>query len=227
MKKRAPKSLKLGKKAAAVAITAIAAGSFFLYGARAKTPIQVPAYQVLRVIDGDTFETTEKQLIRLSDIEAPELEYCGGPQAKEELTKLILKKQIYLKVLYRDPYDRLISLVYTEDGSVNEHMLKHGWAAFRSKDMNDSTDTLQQAVQKAKDKKIGIFSDLCTQWENKKEPTCTIKGNNTMGKETKYYHTKGCQTYAFTPVELYMGDQWFCTEAEAQKAGYTKATQCP
>lgn len=38
-------------------------------------------YQVLRVIDGDTFETIEHQIIRLSGIDAPELELCGGLEA--------------------------------------------------------------------------------------------------------------------------------------------------
>ena len=226
MKRKTSPSVGIREKAAAFAITAIAAGTFLLFGQHSKIPVYVPAYEVIRVIDGDTFETKEKQLIRLSDVEAPELEYCGGTQAKEKLEKLILKKPVYLKVLYRDPYDRLISLVYTEKGSVNAMMLESGWAAFRSKDMHD-TETLQKAVQKAKDKMIGIFSELCTQLENKEKPNCTIKGNNTMDKTTKYYHLKGCQTYAFTPVELYVGDEWFCTESEAQKAGYTKATQCP
>ena len=40
-------------------------------------------YQVLRVIDGDTFETVEHQKIRLSGIDAPELELCGGQEAKQ------------------------------------------------------------------------------------------------------------------------------------------------
>jgi endonuclease YncB( thermonuclease family) len=63
-------------------------------GAYWKSQIPVPAYTALRVIDGDTFETTEKQLIRLANVNAPELENCLGPEAKAEMEKLVINKLI-------------------------------------------------------------------------------------------------------------------------------------
>ena len=46
-------------------------------------------YQVLRVLDGDTFETVEHKKIRLSGVDTPELELCAGQEAKMALEKFI------------------------------------------------------------------------------------------------------------------------------------------
>lgn len=70
---------KIGIGAAIVATGAVAA-TLWLTSGRGK-PIKVPAYQVLRVIDGDTFETAENQHIRVASTEAPELDRCGGTEA--------------------------------------------------------------------------------------------------------------------------------------------------
>ncbi len=68
----------------------------------AQTLLNKTSYKVERVVDGDTFVTTENQMIRLASINAPELENCAGPEAKKALEKLISSKRIYLKVIYRD-----------------------------------------------------------------------------------------------------------------------------
>lgn len=73
-KKSSPVKNRIG----AVVLATVAAGSLFWVTTGKGKPFQVPAYVVARVIDGDTFETAEKQLIRLSAADAPELEYCGG-----------------------------------------------------------------------------------------------------------------------------------------------------
>jgi len=35
-----------------------------------------------------------------------------------------------------------------------------------------------------------------------------------------------CDRYTLTVVEKYKGEDWFCTEAEAKKAGYVKSKNC-
>ena len=40
-------------------------------------------YTVKKVINGDTFITTEKQHVRINNINAPELAYCDGKEAKK------------------------------------------------------------------------------------------------------------------------------------------------
>src|SRR3990167_1822698 len=110
-----PKSVKL-KIAAGIAVVAVAFGTIVW-----TLPKNI-AYYASRVIDGDTFETMEKQRIRLASADAPELGLCGSEQSKKALEKLVLNKPLYIKVLYRDTYNRLISAVYTQKEFVNAKM---------------------------------------------------------------------------------------------------------
>lgn len=189
---------------------------------------RVPYYTVARVIDGDTFETTEKQLVRLYSVNAPELEYCGGKEAKMALEKLVLGKPVYLKVIYRDRFMRLDSWVYTKEGFVNAEMAKMGKADYvLSGKSGQESEMVKSAQDIAKKSKLGIFGPDCTQVENIKNPKCIIKGNNRQGAATKLYHFPGCEQYKNTAVQLYLGDNWFCSEKEAKEAGFVKANGCP
>ncbi len=196
-------------------------------GAFWKLNAAVPAYEVLRVIDGDTFETKERQLIRLDGVDAPELGLCGGEEAKKELKKMVMGKPVYLKVNYRDKYMRLLSLVYTPDGFVNERMVEKGVAVYRQSGIkNDTTPLLQSAHARATSNKLGIYGKECTQITNLEKPKCLIKGNIREGGSAKIYSLPGCESYAATKVQLYYGDRWFCSENDAKKAGFVKAGGC-
>jgi hypothetical protein len=55
-------------------------------------------------------------------------------------------------------------------------------------------------------------------------PTCSIKGKRHTGI-TGYigiYHTEGCRSYQQTKSV----DRWFCSEEDAQAAGFRKAFNC-
>ena len=92
--------------------------------------------KVSRVIDGDTFDTTSGDRIRLADIDAPERGEYGYGDAKQCLEDLIEGKTVYLDVddIYRtDPYGRLVCVVYVKHGSnyyknVNKALLIEGVA---------------------------------------------------------------------------------------------------
>ena len=61
------------------------------------------------------------------------------------------------------------------------------------------------------------------------EPTkseCNIKGNISTSGE-KIYHLPGCGSYAKTQIDEKRGERWFCSEKEAQEAGWRKALNCP
>ena len=53
-----------------------------------------------------------------------------------------------------------------------------------------------------------------------------IKGNIDFPINKYTYHLPGCTQYETAIVQEDKGEQWFCTEAEARKAGYTKAKTC-
>jgi micrococcal nuclease len=226
LKKKLPKKKGNWKRAIAIsAVALLASGTmWYLTGAHG-IKIPVPSYRAMRVIDGDTFETEERQLIRLTGIDAPEITNCDGKEAKEALEKLILNKNLYVKVIYRDSGMRLISHVYNDKGLVSEQMLKSGMA------YNLGNAVVDPAIGKAADfarkEKLGIYSSKCTQETNPNSKTCVIKGNvRRQGTEQKVYHFPGCGQYNQTVVELYKGDKWFCTEKEALKDGFVKGSDC-
>lgn len=145
-------------------------------------------------------------------------------EARVYLAKLIVGKPLYINVVGTDPFDRLSSLVYADGKFVNEEMLRSGWAIlFDRNSLN--MGKLQKATDDARKAKRGVFGSLCTQTTNPTRPTCVIKGN-THRKE-KIYHLPTCQYYNNVEIQLYFGDQWFCTEAQAIRAGYTKSPACP
>lgn len=203
--------------------TGIAISSILWVSFGKGNPVPVPAYTVQRVIDGDTFVTTESQYIRVAGIEAPEMGVCGAEEAKAKLESMILKKPVMLKVLYRDPYSRLVSMVYTQEGYVNEALLKQGFAYYQPRGKADNLTDLKKAGEYSREKQLGIFSTSCTQADNPTDPKCTIKGNTRNGN---IYYMPSCGVYPNTVVQLYLGDQWFCSEKEAMKAGFRKPEQC-
>jgi micrococcal nuclease len=54
---------------------------------------------------------------------------------------------------------------------------------------------------------------------------CDIKGNISSSGE-KIYHEPGCGSYSRTIIDESAGEQWFCSENEAEAAGWRKAKNC-
>ena len=54
-------------------------------------------------------------------------------------------------------------------------------------------------------------------------PSCLIKGNISLNSGRKYYHMPGMEDYEITRIDPARGERWFCTEADAQANGWTKA----
>ena len=55
---------------------------------------------------------------------------------------------------------------------------------------------------------------------------CLIKGNVSYDTGEKIYHLPGCRSYDKTIINPRYGERWFCTETEAQAAGWRKAKDC-
>lgn len=184
-------------------------------------------FLVTQVLDGDSFIIAPDQTIRLANIDAPELNLCFGKQAKEFLENLILNKHVDIKVYGRDTYKRTVATVYISDNQlVNQSIAENGYAIYTST-KTEEREVINQAVEKARQNNLGIFSSTCSQMENTDNPKCNIKGNIGKHDRVKYYHLPNCAEYNRTVVELHLGEQWFCTENEAIKAGYKKAKNCP
>lgn len=182
---------------------------------------------VREVVDGDTLVIANGTKIRLVGIDAPEMEYCGGEEAKKELEKLVLGKEVGLSQIKIDNFKRLLAVVKVGSKVVNLEMLESGWARWDGT-TNEMADKFGEISKQAREKKVGVYSPRCRESENK---NCLIKGNiekrsgESQGGKKSYFFP-GCSEYEATVVEKEYGERWFCSEKEAVEAGYVKGTNC-
>lgn len=178
--------------------------------------------KVTKVVDGDSFETADSRRIRLLGVDAPELGNCMGQEAKNTLQILIEGKTVRLKDLVKDDYGRLLANVFTGRRFINYEMLVNGSGHYTSV-KNKYHGKLRKAYSVARQNNLGIFSPFCRKLEP--ENGCLIKGNIKGGR--KVYHLPDCQNYGQVIIDTSYGDSWFCTDEEAQKAGFTLSANCP
>ena len=174
--------------------------NIFLYQ---KTQLSSNLNKVIKVLDGDTFLLNSAQRVRLLGASAPEMENCGGKEAKKRLEELVLNRNVKLDEPFIDQYSRVIALVYVENVMVNEILLKEGWARYDGTGKSQK-ETLKQAYEEAFSQKKGIFSPLCRA-EQPDKPNCLIKGNIDKATGTKTYHFPGCREFNTTVVEKDLG----------------------
>lgn len=81
---------------------------------------------VVNVIDGDTFETYNGEIIRLICINSPEVGEEGYEEAKSYLEELVLGKEVRLEkdISETDKYGRLLRYVYVNEslGELDENI---------------------------------------------------------------------------------------------------------
>lgn len=185
--------------------------------------------RVVAVADGDTFQLQSGQRVRLMGVDAPELERCGGPEAKARLSHLLLNKTVTLKESVKENFGRTMSLVYVDGQLINKTLMAEGWGRPDYK-KNSQRDALTAAYHQAQDKKAGLWS-LCINPNPPNDPhfpnrPCLIKGNIDTATYEKFYHQESCRHYAQIVLNTAYGDQWFCSEEEAQKSGFKKSASC-
>ncbi len=196
-------------------------------GMAAAATLSLPYFvgeNVKDIKDGDTFTIANGQLIRLYGLDAPEPENCYGPQAAQELSKLVSGKRVVLRESIIDHYRRVVALVYVDGKLVNEAMIRQGFAHYERAGQSESK-ALVEANLYARANKLGIYGPECYQ-PNPPDPKCVIKGNYDRDKYNWVYLLPDCPYYNKTIIEKFMGEKYFCSEAEAQKAGFTKAKFC-
>ena len=128
---------------------------------------------VIRVIDGDTFEghldnggnpgvnpwmlQLTKIVVRISGIDAPERGQWYGDVATLHLQWLISGKAVGLKLKQKDSYGRWIATVYLNGADISEEMLKEGLAwHYKEHDSNPHYARLEMV---AKQVGLGLWSD--------------------------------------------------------------------
>lgn len=131
-----------------------------------------PAGTVTHCFDGDTMKLSDRRIIRLAGIDAPEVPHGNkkaqyySRQAKKLLEELSRGQQVELEfpgVNARDNYGRLICNVYLPDGrSLNEELLGQGAAFFYPhRDLTpDFQEKLLEIQSKAITERRGMWEKL-------------------------------------------------------------------
>ncbi len=206
---------------ALISIPSLILNGIFFY--REKVTQKNQGVGVISVYDGDTLILENKERLRLRQLDAPELELCGGEEAKKKLEKLVSGKRVRITEQIPDQQGRGMALVYVGNTLVNKELIAGGYARYHS-DKTSQTEILKAAAEEARGNNLGLYG-TCQSMTNSKNPNCTIKGN--IDRTRKTYHMPGCTQYPFAVVEEDVGEQWFCTEKEAREAGYIKSARCP
>jgi len=181
---------------------------------------------VIDVHDGDTFTLGDGQRVRLLGADAPELGNCGAQESLERLKGLVMSKKITLTEEKRDTYGRRMGLVWIGSTLVNEVILKDGLAR-PDYTPNSQNERLKAAYRDASDNNRGIHSEKCKKTSpippNKK---CVIKGNIDKATWDHFYHLPTCRHYNQIVLDEDMGEGFFCSEKEAETAGFRLAPDC-
>lgn len=179
---------------------------------------------MVSVPDGDSLQLKDGRRIRLLGIDAPERGRCMASEARAKLVELAQGRHVRLKNIATDSYGRMLANVLAPGvGLVQRDLLSSGLARNRSSVSNPYHQVLKDAGEAARTAKLGIWSDTC-RGQTPVSENCTIKGNTRAGE--KFYYLPSCSQYDQVLVDRAFGDTWFCSEKEATKAGFTKASSC-
>jgi len=198
-----------------------------------------------RIVDGDTLEITGTK-IRMHGIDAPESKqsclangktYRCGQKATVTLSELIGSSDVRCEGKDQDRYGRVIAVCFVGQTNLKASLVSQGWAlAYR----RYSTDFVGEEVE-AESNKRGLWAgSFIAPWDWRKgkrlaatdQPTpsdqapggCVIKGN-ISSSGSKIFHVPGGRYYEQTRIDEGKGERWFCSEAEANVAGWRQSQQ--
>lgn len=113
--------------------------------------------RIAREVDGDSLELEIDGAVvevRLVGINAPELADCQGPAARDALGELLRAGDIAVSGSESDRFDRLLVELEVEGASVNEAMVRAGWALA----VHGDGDAYVGAMRAAADDQVGMWS---------------------------------------------------------------------
>lgn len=183
-------------------------------------------------------------------VDATEKTYACGIAAREALIRLVHDHTVSCRGKEIDRYDRRIMTCFVSDTDINAAMVAGGWAlAFRRySDIYDGEEQIartqpaglwsgafiapwdwrhrgpQTEILGAVSVPISSQQHLLPQTAASAPPTtgCQIKGSISRDG-TRIYHAPGQQDYDKARITESKGERWFCTEDEAQAAGWHRA----
>lgn len=123
--------------------------------------------RVARIVDGDTIELSDGEVIRYIGIDTPETKdrrktvECFGKEASEYNSQLVLGKTVRLEkdVSETDKYGRKLRYVWVDDKMVNLTLVEMGMARAASYPPDVRyQDKFREAERKARVSNLGLWS---------------------------------------------------------------------
>ena len=191
-----------------------------------------------RVVDGDTL-VIDGMRVRLEGIDAPETgQTCGrkdgagtwdcGNAATHELKAMIGHNPISCDNLGTEKYGRMLGRCHVNGLNLNAELVRRGyaWAYVKYSRVYVTVESEARAVG------AGIWQgEAMPAWDYRKSrwqeqaalaPNgCAIKGN--VSRTGKIYHLPWSPWYDKVRLDKGKGERWFCSEADAQAAGWRAA----
>jgi endonuclease YncB( thermonuclease family) len=190
------------------------------------------------ITDGDSF-TIGRTEIRLFGVDAPEgrqtctrngRDWRCGDAAAAELRRLVGGSAIACLERDVDDYGRIVARCTKGNVDLAAAMARSGFAVAYRRYSRDYVDEENEARAARRGLWAGEFT-APEAWrrDGSTEPTaparierrdgCSIKGN-VNGDGERIYHTPDSPSYRNTGIDESKGERWFCTEAEARRAGW-------
>ena len=196
---------------------------------------------VATVIDGDTIDIHGTR-IRLHGIDAPESaqtcerdgkRYRCGQKAALALSDRIGRRPVACRKRGTDRYGRIIAVCRHGVTDLNAWMVRNGWAIAYRRYSRDYIDKEQIARKTNAGIHAGRFIEP-SRWrrghrlrpnaarrQQRPAASCRIKGN--ISRNGRIYHMPGGQYYSRTRIDERKGERWFCSQTEAQRAGWRRS----
>jgi endonuclease YncB( thermonuclease family)/methylphosphotriester-DNA--protein-cysteine methyltransferase len=196
--------------------------------------------KVVDVHDGDTVTVLDangkKFHIRLQGIDAPELKQAYGAASQENLSRMVLGRQVTIVWTKTDKYRRTVGTIMLDGRDVNIEQVKDGlaWHFKKYADEQEPKDRVAyaKAEEGARAVKLGLWQDpnptppgdyrvdvKTARW-GPAPPEGTIIGN----KGNQKYHRPDCPGYRDMAERNRV---FFKSVEEAEAAGYKRAGNCP
>lgn len=197
--------------------------------------------KVINVHDGDTItvldQANKKFNIRLQGIDAPELKQEAGAVSQQNLSRMVLGKQVTIVWTKVDKYRRTVGTIMLDGRDINIEQVKAGmaWHFKKYEDEQSPEDrrTYADAEQAARFAQLGLWKPPANptapgDWRQAVKakrwgpppPPGTIIGNS----NSKKYHRPDCAGYRDMAERNRV---FFKTVDEAEAAGYKRAGNCP
>ena len=119
--------------------------------------------KVVGVADGDTITVLHHgrgEKIRLFGIDCPEKRQAFGRRAKQFTSSLVYKKRVEVRPVARDRYGRTVALVFVGKLSLNEELLRNGFAwVYTRYCRRDFCSRWRKLEEEARELRLGLWAD--------------------------------------------------------------------